>query len=60
MSKLEWDKRTAQDKASHLRELRMPDSPHPERLRLVLQLKTLLKKIECEEWKNIKSVIAPF
>ncbi len=56
MSKLEWDKRTAQDKASHLRELRMPDSPHPERLRLVLQLKTLLKKIECEEWKNIKSV----
>lgn len=55
MSKLEWDKRTAQDKASHLRELRMPNSPHPERLRLVLQLKTILSRIEREEGLNIKS-----
>jgi hypothetical protein len=56
MSKLEWDKRTAQDKASHLRELSMPNPPQPERMRLVLQIKTLLSRIEREEWIKIKSI----
>lgn len=56
MSKMEWDKRTAQDKASHLRELRMPDSsPQPKRMMRVLLIKSILSRIEREEWLKLKT-----
>lgn len=56
MAKLNWDKKTAQDKASHIREVVKPDTHQPKELWPILQLKETVRRIEREEWLTFKTI----
>lgn len=55
MAKLNWDKRVAEDKASHLRQPQREHTVHPVRLRQILQLKQIIQKVEKRDWLNFKT-----
>lgn len=56
MAKLNWDKKAAGDRASHLREPERIHSETPEKLGQILQLKQIVQRIEQKEWCHFKTI----